>query len=235
MSRGRGDVFKRQIFYNPIKKENDDAAFYRMVDGLKKQLEEGIPAISMTAAAQKKIAKYLSVRRKRGSSTITVSYNTEKCKEACRYHGYFALVSNHENDRFEALRKYRQREKIEEYFQMAKEDADAARPRVWYADHLMGRMIIQFVALSYEDYLRFQISRMKEILGKKTNEPEHNTKEVQEMELKLKKWLDDTSFSNILRWFDAYETTEVSTVVANRRWNSEITKRDQMFLEKLGM
>ena len=55
------------------------------------------------------------------------------------------------------------------------------------------------------------------------------------MELKLKKWLEDTSFSNVLRWFDAYETTKVSTTVANRRWNSEITIRDRMFLEKLGM
>lgn len=118
---------------------------------------------------------------------------------------------------------------------MAKEDAGASRPRVWYADHLMGRMIIQFAALSYEDYLRFQISRMKKELGKGTNEPGHNTKEILGMELKLKKWLEDTSFSNILRWFDAYETTEVSTTVANRRWNSEITKRDQMFLKKLGM
>lgn len=131
--------------------------------------------------------------------------------------------------------EYCRREKIEEYFQMAKEDAGASRPRVWYADHLMGRMIIQFAALSYEDYLRFQISRMKEDLGKGTNEPGHNTKEILGMELKLKKWLEDTSFSNILRWFDAYETTEVSATVANRRWSSEITKRDQMFLKKLGM
>gem|GEM_PF-4302825 len=30
--------------------------------------------------------------------------------------------------------------------------------------------------------------------------------------------------SNVLRWFDAYETTTVSMAVANRRWNSETTK-----------
>ena len=238
---GKGDLetFEKRLYlhfyYNPIKKENDDAAFYGIVDGLKKQLEEGVPASSMAGTAQKKIAQYLSIRRKKGGSGISVSYNIQACREACRYHGYFALVSNHEKDRFAALRKYRRREKIEEYFQMAKEDAGASRPRVWYADHLMGRMLIQFAALSYEDYLRFQISRMKETLGKGTDSAVHSTKETQRMELKLKKWLEDTSFSNVLRWFDAYETTEVSTTVANRRWNSEITIRDRMFLEKLGM
>ena len=85
---------------------------------------------------------------------------------ACRYHGYFALVSSHEKDCFEALKKYRKREKVEEYFQMAKEDADASKTRVWYADHLMGRMMVQFIALAYEDYLRYRIGKMKaELLG----------------------------------------------------------------------
>ena len=74
-----------------------------MVDGLKKQLEEGVPASSMTGTAQKKAVQYLSIRRKKGSSGISVSYNTE----ACRYHGYSALVSNHAKDRFEAKKKYR--------------------------------------------------------------------------------------------------------------------------------
>jgi len=76
---------------------------------------------------------------------------------------------------------------------------------------------------------------MRVELGKKTGDPKHDTKENLALELSLKKWLVDTSFSNILRWFDAYETTTVSTTVANRRWNSETTKRDRLFLDKLGM
>ena len=87
---------------------------------------------------------------------------------------------------------------------MLKQDADASRPRVWYADHFMGKMIVQFVALGYEDYLRFKIGLMKVELGKKTGDPKHDTKENLDLELRLKKWLVDTSFSNVLRWFDAY-------------------------------
>ena len=189
----------------------------------------------MTDAAQKMAKKYLSVRKTKGGRTLSIAYNDKACEEACKYHGCFTLISNREKDRFNALEKYRKREKVEEYFKMGKEDADGSRPRVWYADHLMGKMIVQFVALSYEDYLRFKIGQMKVELGKKTGDPKHDTKENLKLEVSLKKWLTDTSFSNVLRWFDAYETTIVSTTVANRRWNSETTKRDRLFFSKLGM
>jgi len=239
LDKGSAEVFEKRlylhIYYNPVKKEKDDDILYAGIDELKQLIEEGIPIETLTDTAQKKAAKYLTVRRAKDGHIRSITYNEKACMEACKYHGYFALVSNHEKDRFEALKKYRKREKVEEYFQMAKEDADASRPRVWYADHLMGRMIVQFIALGYEDYLRFKIGEMKVELGKKTGDPQHDTKEILELEHSLKKWLKDTSFSNLLRWFDAYETTRVSTTVANRRWNSETTKRDRLFLEKLGL
>ena len=76
---------------------------------------------------------------------------------------------------------------------------------------------------------------MKIELGKNSGDPKHDTKANIALELNLKKWLIDTSFANVLRWFDAYETTEVSTAVSKRIWNIETTKRDRLFLEKLGM
>lgn len=239
LDKGSVELFEKRLylhlFYNPVKKENEDDGFYARIDELKKMTEEGTPISAMTDTAQRKAAKYLLVKQTKDGRILSVDYNVKTCTEACRYHGYFALVSNYEKDKFNALKKYRKREKVEEYFRMAKEDADASKPRVWYADHLMGRMIIQFVSLSYEDYLRFKIGEMKAELGIKTGEPGHDTKENLTSEKGLKKWLTDTSFSNILRWFDAYETTKVSTTVSNRRWNSETTKRDRLFLEKLGM
>ena len=239
LDKGSVETFEKRlylhIYYNPTKREQENADLYTEIEELKKMIEEGTPLDAMTDMAKKKVAKHLIVRKMKGSSAMSVAYNEEAYKNACKYHGYFALISNCEKDRFNALEKYRKREKVEEYFQMAKEDTGASRPRVWYADNLMGRMIIQFVALSYEDYLRFKIGQMKTELGKKTGDPKHDTKEILELESSLKKWLTDTSFSNILRWFDAYETTEVSTTVANRRWNSETTKRDRLFLEQLGM
>jgi transposase len=239
LDKGSVEAFEKRLYlhmyYNPVKKEKDDAGLYAQIDELKRMIEQGTPIDTMTDTAQRKAAKYLTVRQTKGGRVISVFYTEKACREACKYHGYFSLVSNREKDRFNALVKYRKREKVEEYFQMAKEDVDGSKPRVWYADHLMGRMLVQFVALGYEDYLRFKIGEMKAELGKKTGDPRHDTKGVLALELSLRKWLTDTSFSNTLRWFDAYETTKVSTTVANRRWNSETTKRDRLFLEKLGM
>ena len=99
----------------------------------------------------------------------------------------------------------------------------------------MGRLLIQFVALSYEDFLRYKIAKIKENLGKENGNPGHDKKAQIDQENNLKKWLQNTSFSNVLRWFDAYETTEVSSTVFNRRWNSETTKRDRLFLNLLGV
>jgi len=239
LDKGAVEIFEKRlylhIYYNPVKKEKEDSCLYAEIDELKKMLEEDTPLDALTNTAQKKAAKYLIIGKTKDGRITSITYNEEACNDACKYHGYFALISNREKDRFNALEKYRKREKVEEYFRMANQDADASRPRVWYADHLMGRMILQFVALSYEDYFRFKIGQMKAELGRKTGDPKHDTKEILSLETSLKKWLTDTAFSNVLRWFDAYETTEVSTTVANRRWNSEATKRDRLFLEKLGM
>lgn len=239
LEKGAVETFDKKIYlhlyYNPIKKENDDNAFYTQMEELKKLIEKGSPVDGLSVAAQKKAGKYLNIKQTREGKIRSVTYKEEECKEVCRYHGYFALVTNHEKDCFEALKKYRKREKVEEYFQMAKEEADASKPRVWYADHLMGRMMVQFIALAYEDYLRYRIGRMKAELGKENGDPLHDTKENLTAEQNLKKWLVGISFSNILRWFDAYETTKVSTKISQYRWSTETTTRDRLFLEKLGM
>lgn len=239
LEKGTAETFDKRIYlhlyYNPIKKETDDNAFYTQIEELKRMIEKGSPIEELSTAAQKRAGKYLNIRQTKEGEIVSVSYKEEKCNEACRHHGYFALVSNHEKDCFEALKKYRKREKIEEYFQMTKEDTDAAKPRVWYADHLMGRMMVQFVALAYEDYLRYRIGKMKAELGKENGDPQHDTKTNLAAEQNLKKWLTGISFSNILRWFDAYETTKVSKKISQHRWSTETTNRDRLFLKKLGM
>lgn len=239
LEKGAAETFDKRIYlhlyYNPVKKETDDNAFYTQIEELKRMIEEGGPIDELSTAAQKRAGKYLNIRQTKEGEIVSVSYKEGKCNEACRHHGYFALVSNHEKDCFEALKKYRKREKIEEYFQMTKEDTDAAKPRVWYADHLMGRMMVQFVALAYEDYLRYKIGKMKAELGKENGDPQHDTKTNLVAEQNLKKWLTGISFSNILRWFDAYETTKVSKKISQHRWSTETTNRDRLFLKKLGM
>ena len=38
-----------------------------------------------------------------------------------------------------------------------------------------------------------------------------------------------------LQWFDTVEEVKVSSELRNNRWNTEITARDALYLEKLGM
>jgi hypothetical protein len=38
----------------------------------------------------------------------------------------------------------------------------------------------------------------------------------------------------VLQWFDAVEGVKVSSKLISKRWTTEITLRDRMFLEKIG-
>ena len=38
-----------------------------------------------------------------------------------------------------------------------------------------------------------------------------------------------------LQWFDTQESVDVSVKLRNRRWTTEITERDQLYLEKSGV
>ena len=184
-------------------------------------------------SAQNKTAKYLHIRR--WGKTIHISFNEAACREAKKHHGFFALVSNCEKDSFECLRKYRKRETIESFFESVKQRADGTRVRVWDTDTLRGRMFVQFVALCYYEYLSNEIRNMKKLLGVKNGDPTHDTVANLSLEKKLKGWLDNSPIYLVLQWFDTVEGVKVSSKLISKRWTTEITARDRMFLEKLGV
>ena len=76
---------------------------------------------------------------------------------------------------------------------------------------------------------------MKQVLGVKNGDPIHDTAENIKLEKKLKSWLENTPLYVILQWFDAIESTVVSSKLRTKRWNTEITKRDSLFLHYLGV
>ena len=51
----------------------------------------------------------------------------------------------------------------------------------------------------------------------------------------MKKWVEQTSLHNILEWFDAVETVKVKSSDKAVEWTTSTSKRDQLFLEMLGM
>ena len=164
-----------------------------------------------------------------------MTFDEKACAEANKYHGFFALVANKEKETFEALTKYRKRNTIEAFFRGGKQCADGLRPRVWNADTLRGRMFVQFVAMCYYEFFCEQLRLLKMRLGVATGDEKHDTKAVLEAERRLKAWIDNTPVYLQLQWFDTVENVRVSSILTNKRWTTEVTARDALYLEKLGV
>lgn len=144
------------------------------------------------------------------------------------------MVSNCEKDPFKCLRKYRRRETIESFFESGKQKADGYRTRVWSSECLMGRMFVQFVSLCYYEYLSERLRQLKQSLAAEAGS-EEGTAQVRKTKKKLLSWLNNTPVYLTLQWFDAVEEVKVSAKLLSKRWTTEITERDRMFLEKLGV
>jgi transposase len=234
--KGDEETFAKRVYlhlyYNPSRKAESDAAFENDLMEMKRIVEAGEEG-SLSEAARKKLGKYLLVSRRTGN--VNVAFNEGACADAKKRHGFFALVSNCEKEPFGCLLLYRKRERIESCFHDLKSRTDGGKPRVWGADALRGRLFTQFVALCYHEYLSEEIRKMKLALGVSNGDPLHDTKKAMDLEKKLKRWLEDSSIHTVLQWFDTVEGVGVSSKLAKKRWTTEITQRDRLFLEKLGI
>jgi len=237
LSKGDEETFRRRvylhIFYNAARKVEKDQSFEQDLISIKKLLEEGTAPSELNEPAQMLANKYLVISD--WGKTKNISFDEKACNDAKKYNGYFALVSGSEKDTFSALSKYRKREHIEEYFRSANQRADSDRARVWDTDTLRGRMFVQFVSLCYYEFLSEQVRKMKLGLGKGSDELCQKSKQEIKQENKLKSWLDNTPIYLQLQWFDVIEGVNISSKLKSTRWATEITSRDKLYLEKLGM
>ena len=99
----------------------------------------------------------------------------------------------------------------------------------------MGRMFVQFVALCYYEYLSEQLRQIKQLLASEIAASENETADILKYKKKLLSWLKNTPVYLTLQWFDAVEEVRVTTKLLSKRWTTEITARDQLFLKKLGV
>ena len=237
LAEGDEETFRRRIYlhlyFNPLRRVEQDTAFDRDIFELKALIEEGAAEEDLTESAAEKARKYLLIRHY--GSKCTVTFNEKAIAAQKKYHGYFALVSNCEKDPFECLEKYRRRETIEFFFESGKQRADGQRTRVWTSECLMGRMFVQFVALCYYEYLSEQLRQIKQSLASEIASSENETADILKIKKKLLSWLKNTPVYLTLQWFDTVEEVKVSSKLLSRRWTTEITARDRMLLDKLGV
>lgn len=234
--KGSVETFSRRIYlhiyFNFSRQNADKEALHNDLYALKALLESGTPVDELAPAAQEKAHKYFTI--KKWGNKVTAATNNKAIKEATKYHGYFALVSNKEKDPFECLRKYRKRETIESFFESEKQRADGTRARVWYTDTLRGRMFVQFVSLCYYEYFSEEIRKLKAVLESEINSGNLKSDELK-VAKKLRTWVNNTPLYLQLQWFDTVEQVEVSTKLRSRRWNTEVTSCDALYLEKIGV
>ena len=232
--KGSTETFKRRIYlhiyFNATRQSEDRVAFENDLYELKTLLEGGTSLNDLPESSQNKVSKYMTLRT--WGSKTTVTFKDKACQNAYKYHGYFCIVSNKEKDCFEALRKYRNRETIESFFESDKQRADGTRTRVWGSDTLRGRMFVQFVALCYYEYFSNQLRLIKPTLALRDG---NLTQRELEVEDKLKSWMNNTPVYLQLQWFDTVEEVKISSELRSKRWNTEVTERDRLYLSKLGM
>lgn len=220
------------LVFNNEKYLQDRTDFYEKLNNLKKKIEGGTAIEQLSIPEQKMAEKYLLIE-KRGKKT-TVKFDDDACREVQRYHGFLALISSKKQDTFECLRKYRDRTYIESFFSALKERADGARPRVESEETLDGRMFVQFVELCYYEYLK---NTIKETIGdlEKELDSEELSKGDKNSIKKLKTWMENTPVIDQLKWFEPVEEVDVKSPAYNARWTSEMTARDAMFLQRIGV
>jgi len=224
------------LYFNEDIKTHEDREFRKEVASFQADINNGFCLDEFNVQAKAKAKKFLRINEGE-NKTSTAIFNDDAIKEASKYHGIMALVGSKEQTPAEVYRKYRLRGKIEQSFQIKKDDCDGNRPRCQSDAVYNGRLFVQFVAMGYYDYLYGEINRIKrevdDVLAKRSAE------KVSADDLRtyrqLKTWLHDLSLERILAWFDVYETSCVSYKLKKRTWTSSTTKRDQLFLRLLGV
>ena len=144
----KGDVIKdkRRIyihyFYSIEKGAEDEQAFDKRIAGLCKELLEDKPVESHRKAYE----QFFEVKTtpKRGRQ---VYYKEDAIKEARKYLGYFALITNETMDAFTALHLYRMKDVVEKAFGNIKERLNMRRLLVSSEKGLDGKIFTEFVAL----------------------------------------------------------------------------------------
>ena len=227
------------FFLDMSKRSRMSAEFNAKIKELEGQLASGYPLESMDEKANKMADAFLDISYKGG--TLSIRHKEEAIVKEKEDYGIFALISYGESpllsDTARVFEEYICREHIEDHFRAEKNSLDGNHVRSWYGENYMGKVMINFVALCYEERLWSEIMRIKQQLRKDIAESKTSGKNrtVAEKKQKLLTWLNGMSLHELLQWFDAIENTEVSTQIHSTRWSTEVLERDQMFLDLLGI
>lgn len=150
----KGDVLKEKrriyihLYYNIGKAAEDE----RKMDLFLAKLQDELMNDKLQESHKKLYTKYFDVKRtpKRG---IRVTPKDDAIKEAKRYYGFFALITNEKMDAQTALELYRAKDVVEKAFGNLKDRLNLHRTFVSSEQTLDGKLFVEFVALIYLSYI----------------------------------------------------------------------------------
>ena len=136
------------LYYNIGKAAEDE----RDMDKHLATLREELLNDDRKESHQKEYAKFFNVKRTpvRG---VQVTAKDDAIKKAKRYYGFFALITNHKMDAWNALELYRMKDVVEKAFGNLKERLNLRRTLVSSEQSLDGKLFVEFVALIYLSYI----------------------------------------------------------------------------------
>lgn len=154
----KGDVIKdkRRIYihyyYSIEKGADDEQAFDKRITSLCNELLEG----NLIESHKKAYEQFFDVKTtpKRGRQ---VYYKEDAIKEARKYLGYFALITNETMEAFTALHLYRMKDVVEKAFGNIKERLNMRRLLVSSEKGLDGKIFTEFVALILISHLDYKM------------------------------------------------------------------------------
>jgi transposase len=140
------------LYYNIDRAAEDQKNFDRRLMRLKQELLSG----KRDPKHESLYKKYFTVKNTPARG-IQVAVNEEAVKQAKRYYGFFALLSNEKMDSTTALELYRNKDLVEKAFGNLKERLNLRRTLVSSEKSLDGKLFVEFVALIYLSYLKKQM------------------------------------------------------------------------------
>lgn len=173
--------------------------------------------------------RYFSWRKTRGNK-IHITPKEDAIADARKDFGIFVLLSNHQRDPWDALERYRRRNEIERSYKVIKSELDGRHPRVWDWTKVRGKELCRHIALGYKFALYRLLERTRAEASKRADD-DQLSKADKKLYAKLSAWIEEQTLEQILSWFDCVENVTVKNSKAKYRWSTEITKRDQAFLD----
>lgn len=154
----KGDTItdKRRIYIHLYYNIDKEAEVEKNLGVLLTSLQEELLSGNRVEAHEKQYKKFFEIREtpKRG---ILITPKEDVIKEARRYYGYFALVTNETMDAASALKLYRAKDVVEKAFGNLKERLNMRRMLVSSEQSLEGKLFVEFIALIYISYINKQM------------------------------------------------------------------------------